>query len=209
MLPREVIVRQPPSTKYDIFKDFDVQKDGELKVVNKDIIESQKGIFGEVIKRAMQSIFSGQGLVGMSLPIRICEPRSTVQRLADSMCHIPTMMKKANESKDPVERAKWCLACVAAGVCASPSQRKPFNPYLGETMEAVYSDGSKIYMEHTSHHPPITNFFIDTVYGAKISGRFEQVAEIGANKLEIIYRGPFNIEFSDGHKVTMFYPTGS
>ena len=91
----------------------------------------------------------------------------------------------------------------------SPSQRKPFNPYLGETMEAVYSDGSRLYMEHTSHHPPISNFYIDTAYGAIISGRFEQVAEIGSNKLEIVYRGPFNIEFTDGHKVTMFYPTGS
>ena len=39
-------------------------------------------------------------------------------------------------------------------------QRKPFNPILGETYEAFWPNGTKIYAEHTSHHPPIMNFFV-------------------------------------------------
>ena len=208
LLPREVIIRQPPSTRAEIFRDLKRMPDGELKLINKDIIESQSGIFGEVVKRAMKVIFTGQGLVAMSLPVKIFEPRSTMQRIADNMCYIPTYMKLANDTKDPVERAKYCITSFISGLCMSPSMRKPFNPYLGETMEAVYSDGSKLYMEHTSHHPPISNFFIDTVYGATIWGRYEQVASMSTNSMEIIYRGPFHVRFSDGSKVTMFFPTG-
>lgn len=205
-LPQERFRKQPPTTKAELFADQERTSNGELKLINKEIIESQSGILGEVIKKAMKAIFTGQGLVGMSLPIRIFEARSTLQRISDNMCYITSFLKKANETTDALERAKLCLTCLISGICMSGSQKKPFNPYLGETLESVFSDGSKMYMEHTSHHPPISNFYIATAYGAKLYGRFEQVADMGANSMDIIYRGPLNIEFSDGHKITMFYP---
>lgn len=208
LLPLQVLRQEPPKTRAEIFANFELAKTGELKLTNQKIIDAQSGIFGEVISRAMKSIFTGQGLVGMSLPIRIFEPRSTLQRIADGMCYITYLMKKANDTRDPVERAKFCLACMISGICMSGGQMKPFNPLLGETMEAEYPDGSKLYMEHTSHHPPISNFYLVTSYGAKVYGRIEQALDMGANSMEIIYRGPLNMEFSDGHKITMFYPVG-
>lgn len=200
--------KQPPTKRAEVFRDFETQENGELKLVNKTVLDAQSGIFGEVVKRAMASIFSGQGLVGMSMPVKIFEPRSTLQRIADSVCYVTSILKRADFEKNPIERAKYCLACVVSGICMSPGQMKPFNPLLGETYEAAYPDGSQFYMEHTSHHPPISNFLIKTTYGVTIDGRFEQVADMGANSMEIIYRGPFNIQFSDGSRVTMFFPTG-
>ena len=41
------------------------------------------------------------------------------------------------------------------------SWRKPFNPILGETFESVLSDGSRVYVEQISHHPPISAFQLD------------------------------------------------
>lgn len=41
------------------------------------------------------------------------------------------------------------------------SWRKPFNPILGETFQAVLSDGSKVFLEQISHHPPISAFQLD------------------------------------------------
>lgn len=35
---------------------------------------------------------------------------------------------------------------------------KPFNPILGETWEAGAPDGSRIFFEQTSHHPPVSAF---------------------------------------------------
>lgn len=41
------------------------------------------------------------------------------------------------------------------------SWRKPFNPILGETFQAVLSDGSEIFLEQISHHPPISAYQLD------------------------------------------------
>ena len=38
------------------------------------------------------------------------------------------------------------------------SWRKPFNPILGETWQAQLSDGTVVFMEQMSHHPPVTAF---------------------------------------------------
>jgi len=40
-------------------------------------------------------------------------------------------------------------------------QNKPFNPLLGETLQGHYDDGTTFYCEHTSHHPPISNFLVE------------------------------------------------
>ena len=41
------------------------------------------------------------------------------------------------------------------------SWRKPFNPVLGETWQGCLSDGSKVFLEQISHHPPISAFQLD------------------------------------------------
>ena len=38
------------------------------------------------------------------------------------------------------------------------SWRKPFNPILGETWQATLSNGTTLYLEQISHHPPISAF---------------------------------------------------
>lgn len=35
---------------------------------------------------------------------------------------------------------------------------KPFNPILGETYQAEYSGGVRVYAEQISHHPPISSW---------------------------------------------------
>ena len=36
---------------------------------------------------------------------------------------------------------------------------KPFNPILGETFQAK-TGNTEIYIEQTSHHPPILNYYV-------------------------------------------------
>lgn len=38
--------------------------------------------------------------------------------------------------------------------------KAPLNPILGETFQASKKDGAVIYLEQTSHHPPISNFYL-------------------------------------------------
>jgi len=61
-------------------------------------------------------------------------------------------------------------------------QSKPFNPLLGETMQLQFDEHTKIYGEHTSHHPPISNYLIDGK-GYTASGHVEFIGSMGANYL--------------------------
>ena len=46
-------------------------------------------MIGEMIKGIAKSMAEGRGIVGVSLPIRIFEPRSYMERMIDQMAFIP------------------------------------------------------------------------------------------------------------------------
>ena len=108
-------------------------KTGELRVTNKELLDSQKGIFIEIAKRLLWAVFSRDGVTSMSLPIRMFEPRSTLERIADFFATLGTYCLRAAETTDPVERLKYIMTACVSGLVTSPSLKKPFNPYLGET----------------------------------------------------------------------------
>lgn len=60
-------------------------------------------------------------------------------------------------------------------------------------------------MEHTSHHPPISNYLIEgpKVANYKFYGSNEFVAQLksAGNILNIQFKGPNIIEFPNGDKV--------
>jgi hypothetical protein len=51
----------------------------------------------------------GLSISHISLPIRIFEPRSSIQRIVDFWSHCSEHFKKAAECTDPVERMKWVI----------------------------------------------------------------------------------------------------
>ena len=58
-------------------------------------------------------------------------------------------------------------------------------------MQGKFEDGSIIYCEHTSHHPPITNFSIEDSEGLyTLSGYFEICGKMGTNNFVSGLRGP-------------------
>ena len=79
-------------------------------------------------------------------------------------------------------------------------------------MQGEFPDGTKFYLEHTSHHPPVANFLVEDVdEGYRMSGYLEVVGKMSANSLTSGLRGPTDIVFKDGHHVrfgTPFYRLG-
>jgi hypothetical protein len=69
---------------------------------------------------------------------------------------------------------------------------KPLNPYLGETLEASYADGTKLYSEQISHHPPI-NYFI--AFGPKnnfiYTGYYNYEVKASLNSMTIYNSGRY------------------
>ena len=61
---------------------------------------------------------------------------------------------------DPIEKLKFSTAFAITKFHLSGAQLKPFNPILGETFQCKIAD-SMFYLEQTSHHPPISNFYVN------------------------------------------------
>ncbi len=145
----------------------------------------------DVISQAASNIFSGQSIIGISLPVRIFEPRSLLERICDWYGFAPHFLKTAGQKNDPIARFKDVIAFAAAGIYCSMKQQKPFNPILGETYQASFLDGTRVYCEHTSHHPPIANFLIEDPEGLfKFWGFYEFKAKISQNTLLMKNDGP-------------------
>lgn len=87
----------------------------------------------------------------------------------------------------------------------SGAQLKPFNPILGETFQCKIND-TLFYFEQTCHHPPILNFYgIGNNY--KIYGYNESEASTGANSVKVNYTGNIIVEYPDGTKHKVIFPT--
>ena len=202
----EVLKKLKGITKEEILAGVERQNTGELKCVDKEVLDKQKGIVGEMIKKIMQSIAEGRGIVGVSLPVRIFEPRSLLERIVDWWVFAPNFLNKAY-LLDPVSRMKAVMAFALSGLYVSVSQIKPFNPLLGETYQAAFPDGTNIYCEHTNHHPPISNFLMVGKH-FRFYGRYEYLAKPNAtfNELKMSQEGPSIVEFNKDEKIEFNLP---
>lgn len=91
-------------------------------------------------------------------------------------------MKRASTCPDPLERFKLSICSLIAPIHLCTSQLKPFNPILGETLQYKFPDGSKMFAEHTSHHPPITNLLMEDINGKySFNGAIEMTANMTGN----------------------------
>jgi hypothetical protein len=195
--------------KEELFKGLAIPDEGGLKCVDKEILNRQKGVVASLLAQVATCFFQKGGFVRVSLPVRVFEPRSTLDKIADPWRTAPFYLTKAANTTDPILRMKYVIAYAISGLYLSITQLKPFNPLLGETMEAGFEDGTLIYAEHTSHHPPISSFIIygkDDLY--QLSGRYNYKVKFSANSLVATQAGPNNIRFKDGHEVMFKLPGG-
>ena len=144
---------------------------------NKDIVKKQAGLFKEIVNQFAKGILKG-GAIGLSLPIRIFEPRTMLERITDWFAFAPVLLKKAGACGDKVEAFKQVISFSLSALFRSSQQLKPFNPMLGETYQAFWEDGSQIYLEHTCHNPPISHFYVKDSSGLyTLSGYFDMGVE--------------------------------
>lgn len=203
------LLHKPEDVHYrKILDGWEILDNGTLRCYNQKILDKSKGVVKDVISQAASNIFSGQNVIGISLPIRIFEARSLIERIGDWFGFGPIFLKEAGRIQDPLERFKLCIAFVVAGLYTSVQLLKPFNPILGETFQSFFEDGTRVYCEHSSHHPPISNFLVeDSENLYTISGFFEFKAKISSGQLQMRNDGPINIRFPDGQHVVGSHPT--
>lgn len=196
-----------PSTTMSSLPSLSFANSGGLRCTDKEAMERQKGVLKDVVKEFAKNFIKGLGISHMSLPVRMFEPRSTIQRVADYFCFAPVFLKQGSQQTNKVERFKYLAAYMIAGMHVCTGQLKPFNPLLGETLQATMPDGSKVYCEHISHHPPITAFSLEDVDGDyNLYGAAEFTASFGANTMRAGQEGNNYLKFKDNQVIRIQNP---
>jgi hypothetical protein len=172
-------------------------------------IKNQRRCMWAFVKNLGSSALQGQELTKVSLPVRIFEPRSFLERLTDNWVLAEAyLLKAARMSSDPVGRFTTVIGFVLGGLHATCKAKKPFNPILGETYQAEYASGTKVFCEQTSHHPPVSHF---EVYGPSdapfvFSGCAAWSASLRGNSVKGQQTGRNVVKFADGTEIAWDLP---
>ena len=97
----------------------------------------------------------------ISFPIKCTAPLSILEIMPESQSCSPLLLNFAASISDPIERLRLVMVNSIAFFYPSKICEKPLNPILGETYQAFGQDGSSVFMEQTSHHPPTTHIYVD------------------------------------------------
>jgi len=189
--------------KYDpnYLKDYLIKDYYGVYCLNQEVIDKQSGIIKEVVTQLTKCLWSGTAM-SLSLPIRIFEPRSMLERYTDWFSFAPDLLNKAGTCKDKVEAFKYVILFSLSALFRSSEQLKPLNPMLGETYECEWEDGSKFYLEHTCHTPPISHFYIKSSRNLFIVSGYIDMEMGGVVKA--IYKN--SIQMIPKGKITVYLP---
>ncbi|CAD8213931.1 unnamed protein product [Paramecium octaurelia] len=174
-------------------------KSGGTACQDKKIIELARSVGKNMIKQVGQKLLSGNfNLTQVSFPIKAMIPKSALEKTFMQTILFPLYMNKAASIQDPLERMKLTIVGLLSNYIQANSFLKPLNPILGETFEGGYEDGTQLFCEQISHHPPLSYFL---VFGPKKSYKFYGYslyeAKAGFNSLTILNHGKRTIQFND------------
>lgn len=120
------------------------QKTGGLKLINQVKINAQNNVLKFIMKTLKKNLFSGKGILNISLPVEIFNVDSNLQRICVSMSLGPEFLQGAAKSTNHMDRFKKVLAFGLSNSIIYFDVEKPFNPILGQTYQG-YIRGCPIY----------------------------------------------------------------
>jgi hypothetical protein len=161
---------------------------GGVDFKNKELVSLLRSTGYDILKQIGKKILSGDfNLTTISFPIKVMLPLTILQTIAKSVFQFPIYMNLAMMQIDPIEKFKLAIVATISCYHASSFLLKPLNPIIGETYEMMYEDGSKIYLEQSSHHPPISHFWMVGPYNSyKLHGFSNFTSSAGLNSLKVI-----------------------
>eukprot|EP01155_Anaeramoeba_flamelloides_P010635 Anaeramoba_flamelloidesa325956_62.p1 GENE.a325956_62~~a325956_62.p1 ORF type:complete len:407 (-),score=76.93 a325956_62:55-1275(-) len=184
-----------------------LHKSGGVQLLSKQEAKRQRVYCWQLIKTIGKEILEGKELTSVSMPIGLFEPRSFLERLSDGFAFAPIYLERAYESTTPVERLKNVITFAVSCIHLSLTNSKPFNPILGETYQSSFSNGTNIFCEQTSHHPPASSYeLIGPNNNYYYYGQQIWSASFRGNKIKCTQTGSNTLEFKDGTKIVWDNP---
>eukprot|EP00743_Colponemidia_sp_Colp-15_P004614 GILK01004974.1.p1 GENE.GILK01004974.1~~GILK01004974.1.p1 ORF type:complete len:916 (+),score=174.71 GILK01004974.1:170-2917(+) len=178
--------------------------EGGIACEQPDVVKKIRNVGKDMIKQIGRKILSGKlNLTAVSFPIHAMKPASALQQIANHSGYMPLYLKLAAETTDYVERMKYVVCSFVSTWYIQTAFLKPLNPILGETFECYLPDGTQLYLEQTSHHPPVSHWqFVGPNNTFTASGFSIYSAHAGLNKITLTNSGKRAVYFQDGSKIT-------
>lgn len=141
--------------------DFVEDTNGGMKLSNEVKAAAQNNVIKFIMGTIKKNLFSGKGILNISLPVEIFNCDSNIQRLCESLSMAPDIIERraCRPGVTALERFKACIALAFTASVLYFDIDKPFNPILGETFQG-FIDGCPVYGEQISHHPPISSVLL-------------------------------------------------
>ena len=179
-----------PNGHYAVNQDWTRAKEGGMLWYNKKELEVQGKVLSYLIKRMGSNLIQGKSVINISLPVDLFDTKSFLERIAYSYTYAPYFLEPNPKNLDPKSsdfdrpglfHIYQVVCFILSSLHMSMSQKKPFNPILGETFQG-WIKGCPIYCEQISHHPPISSFYM-MGHHFKIQGNFEIAASMHPNSV--------------------------
>lgn len=193
-----------PSSQTGDYRKPEASSKGGFALRDKQITSKLRSAGKEAIYRIGKQLLSGKlNLTTVAFPIKCAADYSMLQALAGMARVNPYIMNAAAMTEDPLERIKLLITAAISHMEPCNTFEKPLNPILGETYHAIMEDGTQIYCEQTSHHPPISHINIigpDDIYEFGMHTGYSASASWNSVKVNVI--GSKYIKFKDGSMIT-------
>lgn len=189
--------------------DFRVEasyKSGGLSLTDPAIVSKIRSVGTEVLKQLGKKLLSGDfNLTHISFPIRCMQANTALHNTLNTFQMAPLYLNRAVAVMDYLERLKLVIVSILASFVHTSTFEKPLNPILGETLYGEMEDGTEMFAEQSSHHPPVSHFYVKS-NGYKAFGYFNYTAKAGLNSVTVTNIGKRTFEFHDGYRVSLTCP---
>mgnify|MGYP000845551632 FL=1 len=82
--------------------------------------------------------------VSVAVAVLPPEPITRLERIAQGFVYAPNFLMAAADATDPIRRFELVMAFAVAGLHYGAKPTRPFEPMLGETLQAALHDGSQM-----------------------------------------------------------------
>ena len=178
-----------------------------LILINPKQKEMQKTMISHLISKINSTFIKGQNIINFTFPVSVYDRRTLLQVFAYEFRESPYILNKIYFLTDPIEKLKVMTSFVVSQLYLSVLRIKPFNPLLGETYQVKIAN-LYCYFEQTKTNPPTTNIYCfdsDNIY--KIYGYISIYTKIGINNVKVFKGGNLFIDFKNGNKYKIYYPS--
>lgn len=193
----ELVKNTKPIELKDDSRSECANKEGGKLCQNGKMVSTIRSVGKHVLQEIGKKLLSGDlNLTRVSFPIKCSVASSALEKVGRGTCFFPIFFNRAAECDSPVERMKYVITATLANFYVNCTFLKPLNPIVGETFEGEYQDGTKVFCEQISHHPPVTAYYcVGPEKNYICYGHYEYETKAGMNSLTLKNTGHRTVEF--------------